>query len=122
MITSRTWSGVDNDELRSFYPHGNLPDFSNKLFASKYTLLKGNEIIGFAGLKIITESYMFFKEGLGRKDKIVALKQMVDRMKAELAHFGLDQCISFTDIPEPVMNHFGFQSSNAPTKVRFVRE
>lgn len=120
MITCRTWSSVDNDWLRDIYSHGELPDFSSKLFVSKNTLLKGNEVIGFAGLKVITESYMFFKGGLSRKDKIVALKQMVDLMKQELYRYGLDQCISFTDIPEPIMNHFGFTSSNEPTKTRFL--
>ena len=119
MLTVRSYEPSDNPSVVKLrdadFP---MPNLDNKLFVSKNVISLGDEIVAFASVRVVSESIMFFKKDLSRKYKVLALRAMVEKLKSELKIYGLDQCISFTDIPEPLMKHFGFTVDESPTKVR----
>ena len=122
MLNIRIYDPSDREKVEEICCHGDLPDVDKPLYVSKKVILKGEEIVGFAAIKIVAESTMFFDEHLEKRYKVIALRQLVEELRTELAKFGLDQCISFTDIPLNFMQHLGFIEYKAPTKVKLCVE
>jgi hypothetical protein len=117
MLTVANYDKSFEDNLRQLWHGTGVPNLSNPLFFSKKVILNGDEVVAIAAVKLISETYMCLNNCSSRKNKVLALQEMVSQLKIEAGKFNLDKAVSFTNIDESLMKHFGFSNIEYPTKV-----
>jgi hypothetical protein len=88
--------------LESYHPSFPIPNVNNKHYITQKVIDLDGRIIGSGMIKLTTESILILDPSLSKITKVKVLCSLINVMKNELKHFGLDDTHVFLTDPEPL--------------------